>query len=225
MTNASVAADPARLDATLRAFAATDPARLARDEALAFWVNAYNAFTLRLILDHGSVDGGADDGPSLQSIKDIPAGRRWKARRWQVGEQRYSLDQIEHEILRPMGEPRVHFVLVCASRSCPDLPGEALLAAHLDAQLDTATRAFLADTTKGLTFASEPGALWGTNHVLRLSKIFDWFDDDFGDGERELVDFVLRHAPPAAAAWIRAHRDDLDVEHLDYDWSLNDRRS
>ena len=122
--------------ATLRRYlaqlAATDPDALAPDARTALWINAYNAFTLELVLDHlGRIDG----------IRDIPSGKRWKAERWKVGAATYSLDAIEHEILRPQGDPRVHFALVCASVSCPDLRAEAYLPGTLDAQLDDAPRA------------------------------------------------------------------------------------
>ena len=202
------------LQGYLRALAATDPDALSRDEQAALWINAYNAFTLELMLEYlGRIDG----------IKDISSGKRWKHERWDVGGTRYSLDQIEHEILRPRGDARVHFALVCASVSCPDLRAEAYVGATLDAQLDDAARHFLADTSKGLRTAMESGFFGGDDPTLYLSKIFDWFEEDFeGDGQ-DVVDFVLRYAPAEDAAFIRRHRDDLDVDHMDYDWSLNGR--
>jgi hypothetical protein len=183
-----------------------------RDETIAVWVNAYNASTLELILDHwGRID----------SIKDISSGKRWKAERWTVAGRRVSLDDMEHEVLRPMGEPRVHFALVCASISCPDLRSEAYLGATLDAQLADATARFLSDRSKGLTIGTSKGFFGGTNHELTLSKIFDWFEEDFEREGGSVVDFVLAHGPADAVAFVTRHRDDLDVEHLDYDWSLN----
>jgi hypothetical protein len=211
---AGLATEEAVLDAYVAALGAVDPATLDRDAQVAFWVNAYNAFTLKLILDYY---------PDIEGIKDIPGSKRWKHERWTVDGKDYSLDQIEHEILRPMGDARVHFVLVCASKSCPDLPSEAVVPERLDEQLDGAARRFLADESKGLAFGTEPGVLWGENHVLRLSKIFSWFDEDFGDDERELVDFVLQYAPADAVTYVKQHGDDLDVEHFDYDWTLNGR--
>lgn len=209
---AGLGADRAALQDYLATLARTDPDALDRAGRMALWINAYNAFTLELVLR---------ELPGLESIKDIPSGRRWEGRLWDVGGTRYSLDQIEHEILRPMGDARVHFAINCASQSCPALADEAYLPQTLDSQLDAAGRAFLADPERGLRFGDERG-LFGTSHVLRLSRIFDWFEDDFErDGTR--LDFVLRFAPERAVAYVREHRDDLDVEFLDYDWSLNDR--
>ncbi len=92
-----------------------------------------------------------------------------------------------------------------------------------DEQLDRAGQQFLANAQKGMRFGTEPGVLWGSNHVVRLSPIFDWFEQDFGSNERERIQFVLRFASPEAGEFIHAHRDELDVRDLDYDWSLNGR--
>ena len=204
--------DEARLDGYLQALAAVDPGALGREARIAFWINAYNAFTLRLILDHY---------PGIGSIKEIPRGDRWKARRWRVNGRDYSLDEIEHQILRKAGEPRMHFAIVCASFSCPDLRDGAYDADRLDAQLTEAVRGFLANPAKGLSFGDEPGRLYGTNHVLRVSSIFDWFEGDFEAAAGSVVDFILPYAPEDSARYIRAHRDAIQVSHLDYDWSLN----
>jgi hypothetical protein len=183
-----------------------------RDETMVVWINAYNASTLELILDHWR---------RIDSIKDISSGKRWKDERWTVAGRRVSLDDMEHEILRPMGEPRVHFALVCASISCPDLRDEAYLGASLDAQLSDATARFLSDRSKGLRVGTSKGFFGGTNHELTLSKIFDWFEEDFERDGGSVIDFVLAHGPADAVAFVTRHRDDLEVEHLDYDWSLN----
>jgi len=188
----------------------TDPGSLDRPATFAFWLNAYNAFTLQLILEHhGKID----------SIKDIPSSKRWDAKRWTIHGEAYSLDQIEHEILRPMGDARVHFGLNCASKSCPDLPSEAFLPSKVDAQLDAAAKHFLADPFKGAKVVTEDG-WFGKDHNLYLSKIFSWFDDDF-ERDGDVEDFVLPYLPDDAAAYVREHRDDLDIEYFDYDWSLN----
>ncbi len=203
-----------QLHAYLKALDATKPSSLSRSERTAFWINAYNAFTVELILDHlGHIEG----------IKDISSSKRWKAERWSVSGRLYSLDAIEHEILRPMGDARVHFALVCASFSCPDLRSEAYLGATLDVQLTNATRRFLANTEKGLATKIESGFFGGKSPNLYLSKIFDWFDDDFETGGRELLDFVKLYAPEQAVAFIKRHEDDLDLEYFDYSWKLNGR--
>lgn len=208
-----LAGDTEALDAYLAALAAVDDGPLDRAQTLALWINAYNAATLRLILDHRAQD------PELASIKDIPRGRRWLARRWTVAGRRVSLDAIEHEILRPLGEPRIHMAINCASHSCPDLAGEAYHAPRLDAQLDAATRRFLADRSKGARTVVDEG-FFGTDHELHVSALFDWFEEDFEAGGG-VVAFVRRYGPADTVAFIERHRDDLDLEHLDYDWSLN----
>lgn len=202
----------AALDDHLRTLGRTDPDRLSRDGKLAFWINAYNAFTLKLILRHY---------PNVTSIKEIP--NRWDHQEWTVGGKKYSLDQIEHKILRKMDEPRIHFAIVCASKSCPDLAAEAYLPETIDAQLTAATRRFLADGSKGLAVSLESGWFGGRKPVVRLSRIFSWFSEDFERASGDVIGFVLLHAPEDAQRFIRAHREEIDVKYMDYDWSLNDR--
>jgi len=201
------------LQGYLASLSRTDIQRFTRQQTLALWINAYNAATLELMLDYqGRID----------SIKDISSSKRWDAERWQVAGRTLSLDTIEHKILRPMGDPRIHFAIVCASRSCPDLRAGAYLPSHIDSQLDDAARHFFADPTKGLAFTTSHGFFGGTDYELWLSPILDWFEEDFERAKGDVVSFVLPYAPPAAAAFIRQHRGDLDIEHFDYDWSIND---
>ncbi len=202
--------DAPALDAYIAALGKAKPGTGA--EAFAYWINAYNAFTLRLILDHF---------PKIESIKDISSGDRWNAKRWFADGRKLSLDAIEHEILRPMGDPRIHFAINCASFSCPDLRDEAYLPSRLDAQLDDATKRFLANTAKGAKVATESGFFGGKDHNLYVSSIFDWFEEDFDRWTGGVVAFVQRHGPDNVVAFIKAHRKDLDVETFDYDWSLN----
>jgi hypothetical protein len=204
----------ADLDRYLKALDLANPSVLDRNGRLAFWINAYNAFTLKLILNHY---------PGIGSIKEISSGKRWKARVWSVNGEFYSLDDIEHKILRKLDEPRIHFAIVCASYSCPDLRSEAYLPDRLEEQLEDASHRFLADINKGLHFVEEEGVIWGTNYNLYLSSIFDWFEEDFEKASVSVVDFVLLYAPDKAKEFIRIHRDELNVRHLDYDWRLNGR--
>ena len=204
--------DEESLDRYLEELSRTDPSAMGRNGRLAFWINAYNAFTLKLILNHY---------PGIESIKDIPSSKRWKARAWSVNGRIYSLDDIEHGILRKMDEPRIHFAVVCASRSCPDLRDEAYVPERLDEQLEDAARSFLVNTDKGLRVSEEEGMIWGTNYTLYLSAIFGWFGEDFEKAEGSVIGFVLRYASADTRDFIMNHRDDLKVRHLDYDWSLN----
>lgn len=205
------AKDAPALDAYIAALGKAKPGTGA--EAFAYWINAYNAFTLRLILDHF---------PKIESIKDISSGDRWNAKRWFADGRKVSLDAIEHKILRPMGDPRIHFAINCASFSCPDLRDEAYLPSRLDAQLDDATKHFLANTAKGAKVVTESGFFGGKDYNLYVSSIFDWFEEDFDRWSGGVVAFVQRHGPDNVVAYIKSHRKDLDVETFDYDWSLND---
>ncbi len=192
---AGLAADP-RLAAAVHAvewFSTTDLEN--RAERIAFLVNAYNLFTLRLVVEHLPVD----------SIKDIGGLFRpvWKKTAGHIDGRAVSLDEIEHQRLRKLGESRIHMAIVCASVSCPDLRREAYTAAQLDAQLDDQVRRFLANPDKGAR--REAG-------VLRVSRIFDWFEDDF-DADGGVARFVRRYREVPTAIGIDAD--------LDYDWRLN----
>ena len=168
-----------RLVGTLEA---SDPAELADREArLAFWIDAYNVLAIDWIVREGPVESIRDLGNFLFPV--------WKKTAGRIGGREVSLHEIEHETLRPMGEPRIHFAIVCASTSCPSLRREPFRAAALDRQLDEQTRAFLADPRKGM-------ALDRDARRLALSKIFDWFEEDFG-GRDGVLDFVIR---PSASA-------------------------
>jgi hypothetical protein len=197
-------ADWERLLASLRG---TDPARLAtRAERLAFWINAYNVLAIEVVRRHYPVESIRDVGNLLRPVWKRPAG--------EIGGRPYTLDEIEHAILRPLGEPRIHGAIVCASLSCPPLRREPYRAADLDAQLDDNVRRWLADPRKGARLERAAGTLW-------LSPIFDWFAEDFGG---DVLGFVARHLAQDDAAWVRAERGSLRVRRLDYDWGLNDWR-
>jgi hypothetical protein len=193
-------------EALLASLRASDPGGLAtREERLAFWIDTYNVLAIDLVRRHYPVDGIRALGSLFSPVWKRPAG--------DVGGRSYSLDEIEHGILRPLGEPRVHGAIVCASLSCPPLRREPYRAADLDAQLDDNMRRWLADPRKGMRIQRRDETLW-------LSPIFDWFAEDFGD----VVGFVARFANPADASWLREHRGTLRIRHFDYDWSLNDVR-
>lgn len=164
-------------------------------EKLAFYINAYNILALKTVADHWPVDSIKDVGSLLSPVWDKPAG--------ELGGKTMSLGEVEHKILRPMAEPRIHFAIVCASVSCPDLRNEPYTAAKLDAQLDDQVRRFLDNPGKGLII---------DNNVLRVSQIFDWFEKDFA-------------VKGGVAAFIKHYKTDLpDLKirtNIDYDWSVN----
>lgn len=201
----ALVADHAGLDRYIATLASADLGAMERDERLALLLNAYNAFTLALVIEHWPIG----------SIRDIPEEKRWEAVRWNLGGRRVSLDTIEHEMIWPIfGDPRVHFALVCAGRDCPPLRREAYTGRWVDAQLDDQARRFHAGP-RWLRLDAGGG-------VLELSGIYQWHAADFGEGEAGVIQHAARYSPPLRAL-LRAGKD-VSVEWLEYDWSLNARR-
>ncbi len=204
----------ARADGPLNAYlaalsgtCAADYERWTRAQRIAFWLNAYNAFTVRLILDHYPI-------ASIRRIGWLP-GAAFRERFIPMTGLKggtISLDDIEHRTLRSaFREPRIHFALVCAARSCPDLRTEAYRAADLDRQLEEQGRVFLRDRTKNRVDVAAK--------TLYLSSIFDWFRDDFVAAAGSVPAFVAPYLDDAGTPVTG-----FSVEFLDYDWSLNDRK-
>ena len=202
---AGLARESAALDAYLASLASAPLEELGRDEKLALLINAYNAFTLRLILDHRPV----------ASIRDIPSGKRWDDRRWRLAGETLSLNQIEHKRIRPrFREPRVHFALVCAARSCPPLRAEAYVGDRLEAQLADQTRRVHSDP-RWLLF--DPASA-----TLQLTKLYDWYGSDFLQAAPSVEAYVAAREPSVRAALAAGQR--VKIRWLPYDWSLNERR-
>ncbi len=199
----ALATDPHDLDRYIEALSQTPFDDLGRNQKLALLINAYNAFTLRLILDHYPVD----------SIKDIPAGQRWDAKRWRIGRYTWSLNQIEHEQVRPhFREPRIHFALVCAAVGCPPLRSEAYTPSRLDQQLEDQTQYI---HTHNRWYRFDP-----QSHSLALTSLYNWYGGDFEQDAGSVIDFVTRYAPALRQA-INTHRRPPKPSWLPYDWSLN----
>ena len=186
--------------------AAVDPDALgSREERLAFWINAYNILAIDVVVENYPVASIRDVGSFLSPV--------WKREAGQIHGRAYTLDEIEHRILRPMGEPRVHVAIVCASTSCPGLLREPWRPETLEAQLDGAMRAWLADTEKGLRI-DESG------RTVYLSKIFRWFSEDF-EKRGGVIEFAKAYAPEPARRWLEANGARASVRYMDYDWNLN----
>lgn len=172
-----------------------------QNEQLAYWINAYNAFTVQLILDN------ADKG--LTSIKDIGdkikipfINTAWDIKFIKINGKVLDLNNIEHGIIRKkFNEPRIHFALVCAAKSCPPLRNEAFVAEKLDAQLDSQAIAFINDSFKNQV----------SKNSLKISKIFSWYGSDF---KGNLIDWINKYAKTKA-------NSDAQIKYLDYDWALN----
>jgi hypothetical protein len=187
--------------------AKSDPADLgSRNERLAFWINAYNILAIDLVTKHYPIDGIKEIGSLFSPVWKKPAGR--------INGREYSLDEIEHKIVRPMGDPRTHVAVVCASLSCPALLREPWVASRLDAQLDAAMRNWLADTRKGARVDRDAD-------TLDLSKIFDWFESDFEEAGG-VVEFISKYLTDSDREWLSTRQNDVRVSYFDYDWALND---
>lgn len=199
--------DSADLRALMASLDQSDPERLrSREEKLAFWINAYNILAIDLVARHYPVDGIKEIGSWLRPVWKIEAGR--------IGGRSYSLDAIEHEILRPLGDPRIHGAVVCASASCPPLRREPYRGERLDLQLDDNVGRWLADPRKGLRIDHEQKRVY-------LSSIFRWFAADF-ESAGGALGFVAEYVPETEQQWIARYHTQVEIVWLDYDWSLND---
>lgn len=196
----------ALLDEYLEYLAQTDPAQMAANDRFAFYINAYNAYTIKLILKNFK-----KNRPPA-SIKDIGSffSKPWSIQFVNIAEKTYSLDTIEHDILRPtFKDPRVHFAINCASKSCPPLISEPYSGEKLNQQLDASTIAFINNR--------QENRLEGT--TLYVSSIFKWFKDDFPNNP---VDFFEQYAQGNLKKELAAVKNQIKVKYLDYDWSLNE---
>ena len=174
-----------------------------RNEQVAYWINAYNAFTLELILKHYPLDGIKDIGSMIQ----IPfVNTPWDIKFIEIEGKEYDLNNIEHDFLRDkFEESRIHFAVVCASYSCPRLFRDAFFPETLNEQLNAAAINFINDPRKNKVGKSEVG----------LSKLFSWYGGDFKK-KTSLIEYLNQYSKVKIA-------DDADISFLDYDWSLNDQ--
>ena len=214
---AGLRTSPKALDAYLAKVAAVTPAQFStwsRDQRFAFWINAYNAFTIQLIRDEGPVKsikdlGGFFSSPWEKKFIPMPAFDPEKKNK------KITLDEIEHEFLRPVfKDARVHAAINCASNGCPPLRSTAFSAEGLSDQLNDQVAVWLSDSTRNQVVPSKGR--------IRVSKIFDWFDEDFGKSDQAVALWIAKHVgDEAVAQTLRAAAKDVDVRYLDYDWKVN----
>lgn len=163
-----------------------------REEKMAYWINAYNAFTIKLI---------ADNYPT-KSILNFDGGKTWDVKRIKLGDKKFSLNNIENDILRPQfKDPRIHFAINCAARSCPPLWNRAYTAENLDSILEIRTKTFINDPKFNTISASKAA----------VSKIFEWYAADFGDLKEYLNKYAATQLKSTATVAFR-----------EYDWGLNE---
>ncbi len=196
--------DKAKLDAYLKTISENAPDRKtwSKNEQLAYWINAYNAYTVKLIADNYPVKSIRDLGPALKIplIKDV-----WHYKFFKIGGQESSLDEIEHSILRKeFSEPRIHFAINCASVSCPPLLNEAFVASKIDAQLERVAKTFVNDKSRNKI----------SPNAIEISSIFSWFKGDFTNNG-SLIDFLNKYST------VKINKT-ATISHLDYNWNLNE---
>lgn len=224
-------ANRARLDAFAAAIGDLSPKTFdswSEKEKVAFWINAYNALTLKAIIDHYPIKSSfvASLRFPKNSIRQIPGV--WDDLKFRVMGREMTLDEIEHTRLRGnFNEPRIHVALVCAALGCPLLRNEPFTADRLDAQLDDQASRFLKD--------SEKFRIDRDNGRIYLSPIFKWFGDDFiatygtsakfpgrSQAERAVLSFITRYLSKSDARYLSEAK--FGIEYLDYDWSLNEQK-
>lgn len=159
-----------------------------------YWINAYNAFTVKMIIDHYP----------LKSITSIKYGDKsaWDHKWITIGDEKLSLNDIEHKKLRPVyKDPRIHFAINCASYSCPILLNQAFTTKNVETLLTKQTKRFLADNSRNKITASD----------LQISELFKWYKEDFGD----LRAFINKYSSVEV-------KSDAKISYLTYNWNLNE---
>lgn len=194
--------DSTQLNKYLKSLSDNPPKGLSKNDQLAYWINAYNAFTIQLILRNYPLKSIKDIGSKIK----IPfVNTPWDVKFIRIGNEMYDLNKIEHSILRPQfKEPRIHFAIVCASVSCPKLLNEAYVGTKIDQQLNNQAINFINDPKRNKISANKAD----------LSKIFSWFKGDFTK-KGSVIDFVNTYSK------VKINKN-AAIGSLDYDWDLNE---
>ncbi|MXW56366.1 MAG: DUF547 domain-containing protein [Gemmatimonadales bacterium] len=199
------AADRARLAGYIDYLQGLDPRQYAKDVQMAYWINLYNAVTLRVIVDEYPVESIKDIHEGL-----IPATGPWRDIHASVAGHPLTLDNIEHDILRPIWrDARIHYGVNCASIGCPNLAPEPYTAENLERLLDQAARDYV-NHPRGVTLRGQASGV--------VSSIYFWYQEDFGDSEAGVLEHLRKYAEGDLAEQLRDFDGSLDHE---YDWSLN----
>ncbi len=203
------AADSQALDSYLSTLStANRVVESTRNSQFAFWINAYNAVTIKGILREYPTTSIRNHTARLVGYNI------WDDLQLVVGDTQISLNDMEHEVLRKMGDPRIHFAIVCASHSCPRLLNQAYTAEGLENQLVLNTRAFFAN--------QENFGYDADRQQFQMSSIMSWFATDFGDDQATQLQTIAPYLP-TQAAYDAAIANSVSVSHLEYDWSLNEQ--
>lgn len=175
-----------------------------KDEKMAFWINAYNSYTIKLIVDNYPVKSIKDLNPKVSIVY---VSTIWDKKFFSIGGEKMSLNMIENRILRKMDDPRIHFAINCASMSCPEMLNEAYEAKKLDKQLTQQAKKFLADKSRNDIDAKSP----------KISNIFNWFGKDFKRKGQTVIDFINKFSSVKI-------NEDAEVSYMDYSWKLNEQK-
>ena len=196
---AAIQKDSAKLDEYIESIKTAKMDDFGRDDRLAFLINSYNAFTIKLLTEKYPI----------ASIKDIPAENRWDGVRWNLAGKTVSLNQIEHEYVRPhFKEPRIHFSLVCGAAGCPPLRNEAFNGDTLEEQL-AGQSTYVHDHATWFQYDKE-------KNQVSLTKLYDWYGGDFIQVDGSIFDFIRKHSDKLKDV------ESPSIVWLDYDWNLND---
>ena len=197
--------DTAKLDGYVKYLEGIDPREYCRAEQMAYWINFYNARTVKMVLDSYPVD-------TIREIHqgDVPMAGPWGDVCANVAGQDLTLDQIEHEILRPIWrDKRIHYAVNCAAYSCPQLMDTAFTAANTESLLEAGARAYV-NSARGVDVVDD--------EFMVLSSIYKWYPEDFGDTEESVVNHLTQYADGELAAFLEGFEGTIDY---DYDWKLN----
>lgn len=173
-----------------------------KESSFALWINVYNAVTLQAMLEFYPLKSITDKNSKNYDV--------WKDYRF--GQKKISLNDIEHKILRPMGDPRIHAAIVCASKGCPILLNEAYVPDRLSEQLDKNVRKWFKDPKRGLSLEGD---------TVYISQIFNWFGGDFAKDRARQLEWIAKYVDKKTAAAIT--RRGLKVKFIEWDWSLNEQ--
>lgn len=206
-----------RLKQYIDQLASTDPEQISsREEKIAFWLNAYNAYTLEIVCDNYPIKSISELHSGGLVFGSLVGSTVWHKKLVTINKELTSLDHIEHNILRPIyKDPRIHFALVCAAKGCPPLRSEAYEAGNLNLQLDDQAREFLRQNDKNSFDLNKK--------VARISPIFSWFKKDFRMEAKTVLEYLAPFLDGATAESIKAAPKAWQIKYTNYDWSLNEQ--
>jgi Protein of unknown function, DUF547 len=207
-----------RLTNYLAQLSKTDPKTLSGKDEMAFWLNVYNAFTLKVMCDNyplkSITDLNTPSGAGGLIFATIGKTTVWDKQFIEINGKKYSLNTVENDILRPKGDARVHFAMVCAAKSCPPLRNEAFEGAKLNEQLEDQGRDFLGQVKKNSFDFSKK--------TCQISNIFNWFKGDFEKSGKSVLQYISRFLPKEQGDMLLANAASFSIQHTEYDWSLNE---